>query len=129
MFPTMQDWRHRLAGVIEERDLDMKNVSISAGLSETQVRDWLKRGREPGVSSLAAVARVLGLTLSELYEGEEGAPQSVHPLGLANGSLPPIHTCGSLAKSKGDQAGMIICDINSRPSANRSGRISAFPIC
>ncbi len=51
----VDDWRPRLNELLEENDLNMKEVSLQAGLGETFVRDILKRGREPSASNLIAV--------------------------------------------------------------------------
>lgn len=76
-----ETWRARLKRIIEERGLDMKNLSRSAGLGETAVRDWLERDQTPKVSSLAAVGDVLGMSLDEIYAGEAGAAQRIPIIG------------------------------------------------
>lgn len=53
----------------------MKSLSLAAGLGETGVRDMLKRTQSPSVDALAKVAKALGMTLSQLYEGDR-APSS-----------------------------------------------------
>jgi transcriptional regulator with XRE-family HTH domain len=70
--------------IIDDRGLDMKNLSLSAGLSETAVRDWLKRDQDPRVEALAAVARTLGMSLSDLYDGEDSAPQIIRVVGAVS---------------------------------------------
>lgn len=54
----------RVRTLLAEHKLNMKAVSVAAGLGETFVRDMLKRGREPSVenyrSVLDAIARLTG---------------------------------------------------------------------
>jgi phage repressor protein C with HTH and peptisase S24 domain len=66
----MKKWRTYLANLIAERRLNMKNLSLSAGLHETQVRDWLKRDKEPTLAAFAKLASELGVSVGELYAGE-----------------------------------------------------------
>ena len=49
----------------------MKAASLKAGLGETFVRDVLERDREPIVSKLAALTKVLGVSVSEIL-GDRG---------------------------------------------------------
>jgi phage repressor protein C with HTH and peptisase S24 domain len=62
-------------------DLDAKTTSLKAGLSESFVRDILrKKSIAPKHDSLAKVARVLGCTLADLT-GERGPPRPPRPTG------------------------------------------------
>ena len=55
----MDGWRRRLAQEIESRGLEMKEISLAAGLGDTYVRDALKRGRGK-FENLRKVAVALG---------------------------------------------------------------------
>lgn len=65
-------WRQRLQRCLEEKtELNMKGVSLAAGLNETAVRDVLERGRTPSVDNFIAIATAVGVSPSWLLEGEE----------------------------------------------------------
>lgn len=67
IFPLMtEDWRKRVARLLDERDMTMKQASLLAGRGETFVRDILKRGREPSSANLDALSRVLGVSVADL---------------------------------------------------------------
>jgi transcriptional regulator with XRE-family HTH domain len=73
----------RLIREIERRmkalNLDAKTTSLKAGLSESFVRDILrKKSNAPRHDSLAKVARVLGCTLADLT-GERSTPRPPQP--------------------------------------------------
>lgn len=75
-----EDWKERLKRIMSERKLDMKELSLRAGLGETWVRDALQRAGGKGgvnVQKLAALADALGMTLGELYEGDEALFQRI----------------------------------------------------
>lgn len=59
-------WKRRLERILDERRLDMKAVSLGAGLGETYVRDILKRDREPGIERLKAISDFLQVPFSTL---------------------------------------------------------------
>lgn len=54
------DWRKRLTAELEAQGRDMKEVSLSAGLGETYIRDALKRGRGGKLDNLSKIAVALG---------------------------------------------------------------------
>ncbi|ACL58731.1 putative phage repressor [Methylobacterium nodulans ORS 2060] len=78
--PTMlgDEWRQLIADEIKRQGRDLKEVSLSAGLGETYVRDALKRGRGK-LENLIRVASVLGkppewiTTSSKTKPGTRGA--------------------------------------------------------
>lgn len=65
---------------MRQKGFNMKSLSLKAELGETYVRDILKRGREPGVEKMRALAEVLGVRLNEIMtepyvisrDGEDG---------------------------------------------------------
>ncbi len=57
----MSDWRERLAAHIDATPgLNMKAVSLKAGLGETTVRDILKRGYTPTIDNFLAICEAAG---------------------------------------------------------------------
>ena len=67
--------------MMDERRLNMKELSLSAGLGETAVRDILERRTNPRLDTLLAVCGVLGLTIAELVEGDVSVYQKVPLIG------------------------------------------------
>jgi phage repressor protein C with HTH and peptisase S24 domain len=59
--------------------LDMKALSVRAGLGETYVRDALRRGRGGSLPALNKLAAALGRSLDWLIGGKEGAPSREPP--------------------------------------------------
>lgn len=51
---------------MRQKGFNMKSLSLAAELGETYVRDILKRGRDPGVEKMRALANVLGVRLNEI---------------------------------------------------------------
>lgn len=77
---TREAWRERLQRHLDEAKTNIKTVSLKAGVSETYVRDLLKRGREPGIDKLTAIARALDVSVGYLL-GEEDENAGVLPVG------------------------------------------------
>lgn len=77
-------WRDRLRDLMLRRGMNMKELSVAAGLGLTAIKDMLERGSVPSVERLDKVAVALGVTLSELYEGDESGAQTVSVLGIAS---------------------------------------------
>jgi hypothetical protein len=66
------NWRTNIqAALAARRDRTMKGVSLSAGQSETHLRDVLKRGVTPSIDAFASFAHALGKTVGQLYYGED----------------------------------------------------------
>lgn len=76
---TGETWRDRLRRHLDEARTNMKTVSLKAGLGETYVRDLLKRGREPGIDKLTAIAHALDVSVGYLL-GEEDERSGVLPV-------------------------------------------------
>ncbi|GGC70512.1 S24 family peptidase [Chelatococcus reniformis] len=72
-FPNMAGWRKKLEDEIVGRGLDMKALSVQAGLGETYVRDALKRGRGK-LENLRKIAVALGRPANWLDDEGDGAP-------------------------------------------------------
>lgn len=74
-------WRARLRDLMVRAGIGAKPLSREAGLSERQVGQLLKTTDNPGVNTLAKVARVFGLSLGEIYDGEMPGRQRVRIVG------------------------------------------------
>ncbi len=85
----MDDWRGRLAQEIESQGLEMKEISLAAGLGATYVRDALKRGRGK-FENLRKIATVLGRPPEWLIGDADGATLRERRASAPNAS-PPIH--------------------------------------
>ncbi len=77
-----KSWRARLRKHIEDRGLDMKKVSIGAGLNAAAVQQIVK-GKEPKASTLLKILEYLQLSFDELMTGVAPAksPKSVPVVG------------------------------------------------
>lgn len=62
--------RTSLKRLMDERQLNMKELSLAAGLGETAVRDIIERGRNPRAPTVIALAKTLGVSVSELMLGD-----------------------------------------------------------
>ena len=70
--------------LMEQHDYGQKPLSRAAGLNERAVGQMLNSTDNPGVRTLEAIAQVFGMTLGELYDGDDeccsvtdGGPRSV----------------------------------------------------
>jgi phage repressor protein C with HTH and peptisase S24 domain len=73
------DWRNRLQEELARQARDMKEVSLSAGLGETYIRDALKRGRGGKVENLQKIARALNKPENWLLAGNGPLISSFDP--------------------------------------------------
>ena len=72
---TNGDWRERLRQAIADKKTSMRAVSIEAGLGEGAVHSWLgKDQKDPSITHLLSVCRVLGITLVWLTKGYNITP-------------------------------------------------------
>src|SRR5579871_483285 len=69
--------KERIRALLDKQGLTMKAASLQAGLGETYVRDILERNRQPTAQKFAALARILGVSVSEIL-GEQ--PTGVVPV-------------------------------------------------
>lgn len=69
---------------MKERGFNMKSLSLAAGLSETYVRSILRRGQNPSVANLEAIARTLSTVPSYLMGDDKPVTPSIPILGYAS---------------------------------------------
>lgn len=81
----MTDWRERLRARMEELRLVPREVTRRAGVNATMIHDILARGQTPSVENLSKIARALGYTLSDLYEGTIGLTLELQVMGVTRG--------------------------------------------
>lgn len=79
-----ETWRDRLRALITERHLNMKQLSLLAGLGETAVRDMLERDQTPKISQFAKIANALGVSVGQLFDGDEHAVRMVPIVGAVS---------------------------------------------
>lgn len=63
--------RERLLGVIKERGLSLREVSLGSGSSESYLSGVLNRGRDPQLAKLIAVCDFLGVSTTWVLYGFE----------------------------------------------------------
>lgn len=63
------DWRPRLKGAIERSNRSMREVSLAAGRAHGYVNSILNEGKDPTITNLEAVCRVLGVSMIEILFG------------------------------------------------------------
>lgn len=99
-----ENWRTKLRRTIEERGTNMKAVSLASGLGETAVFDILSKGKDPTLTTLAAIVKHLQLSYDELLGntvpaaqpntapviGETAAGQWLEPDAWDEAKYPPV---------------------------------------
>lgn len=82
---SKDEWRERLRAIIDgPPKLDMKAVSLKAGLGATFVRDLLEKNRTPSVNNFVAVCEAVGASPLALIYGDETPRVSVPVVGIAS---------------------------------------------
>ncbi|MDX3927652.1 MAG: XRE family transcriptional regulator [Shinella sp.] len=64
----LEKWEKNFRERLQASGLNMKAVSLKAGLGETFVRDMLERGRVPSIDKFQRLAKVLGTTVADLLD-------------------------------------------------------------
>jgi phage repressor protein C with HTH and peptisase S24 domain len=73
-----EKWKSRLEAEMDRQGLDMKALSVRAGLGETYVRDALRRGRGGSLPALNKLAGALGRSLDWLITGKDKTDAFAH---------------------------------------------------
>lgn len=77
-------WKTKLKAVLDERGLDMKNVSLDAGLNASALSEILgKKNKDPSVSTLMKLVGKLQLSYDQLLTERsfDQKPKSAHVVG------------------------------------------------
>lgn len=75
---TVSGWRERLQAAMDERNLSARKLALRADLNPGAISEWLnpKKQKQPSFQSLAAVAKVLGVSVSLFAEdGVDNEPE------------------------------------------------------
>lgn len=80
------DWRERLQRRIDTLGITRAEVARRAGVNATAIRDIIDREQTPSVENLAKIARSVGYTLSDLYEGTDRVHISLRVNGVSTGN-------------------------------------------
>ena len=79
-------WRKRILDLIEATPgLTMKALSLRAGMSDTFVRDILKRDRSPSIDHFVAIANALGVPPMRLLYGDDRFRLKIPTVGIVSG--------------------------------------------
>jgi transcriptional regulator with XRE-family HTH domain len=79
------DWRTRLQARIEELGLSRAEVTRRAGVGPTAIRDIIDREQTPSIDNLAKIARAVGYSLSDLYDGTKRIQFALRVNGISEG--------------------------------------------
>ncbi len=83
--PKQPAWLHNLQQLLEEREMNPRQLSLLAGLNPTAVRDMLSgRARYPRYDTLQAIARVLDTTPAYIM-GDAAMRHELHNGTVAEG--------------------------------------------
>lgn len=88
----MNDWRTRLRREIEAQGLDMKGVSLKAGLGPSYIFDALTRGRGGKIDNLRKIESALGKTPGWLTTDDTNDLRAAQSVELSR----PIYIVGSV---------------------------------
>lgn len=67
----MPNWKERF--LARQKELNLTNAAIerSAGFTSGAIREWIQRDKTPSVDNAIVLASAVGLTLHELFQGDE----------------------------------------------------------
>ena len=60
----------RLRAVLEEKEVTQKSLAKKAGVTASTMCKYVNGDREPGVRTAIRMARMLGVTVEELFGGD-----------------------------------------------------------
>lgn len=81
----MSDWRQRLRDRMIELDISAASLTKQAGLAYGTITDIMNKGTTPSVDNLSKIARVLGLSVGELYDGTANPVPIIEFVGMTRG--------------------------------------------
>ena len=123
-----EDWKVRLRREMDLRGLNMKELSLRAGLGETGVRDALEKVKSPRQKTVKAIADALGMSLAQLMEGAQATAQQIKVIGsttTAEEWAPSSHRKPKLEtvslSVNGEPISIIVADDTMRSAGYRRG--------
>ena len=89
--PPMNDgWRDRLRKAVEASGKSPRAVSLEAGRAHGYVYSLLNEGKDPTISNLSAVCKVLGVSLPYILYGQDITPEAEELLSLVAEAEPQV---------------------------------------
>jgi transcriptional regulator with XRE-family HTH domain len=77
--PELQPFGRRVVGLRLARGWSQRDLARAADINPSQVSHMENGQVAPGAEILARVARVLGLTMDELWHGHQPKPKAARP--------------------------------------------------
>lgn len=77
-------WRRRLAELMRRHAIEKRPLARMAGLNERAIGQVMEKTDNPGIETMAKIARVLGVTVGYLYDGELRDRQRVRIVGCVS---------------------------------------------
>lgn len=88
--PMNSGWRDRLKVAVEASGKSPRAISLEAGRAHGYVFSLLNEGKDPTLSNLSAVCRVLGVSLPSILYGQEITPEGEELLNLVADADPKV---------------------------------------
>ena len=89
-FPMNEGWRDRLRKAVEASGKSPRAVSLEAGRAHGYVFSLLNEDKDPTISNLSAVCRVLGVSVPSILYGQEITPEGEELLNLVADAEPEV---------------------------------------
>lgn len=77
-------WRERLLSRLGTLKKTKTDVNRDAGLAENFIHDIFNKGKTPSVDNFARIADAVGLSMTELYTGDDRLRLHLHVVGVAH---------------------------------------------
>ena len=88
--PMNTGWRDRLRAAVEASGKSPRAVSLEAGRAHGYVFSLLSEGKDPTLTNLSAVCRVLGVSLPHILYGQDVTPEGEELLNLVADADPKV---------------------------------------
>jgi hypothetical protein len=88
--PMNDGWRGRLKAAVEASGKSPRAVSLEAGRAHGYVFSLLNEGKDPTITNLSAVCRVLGVSLPSILYGQDVTPEGEELLNLVADADPKV---------------------------------------
>ena len=83
-------WRARLRAEIKKSGKSLRSISLEAGAAHGYVHSLLSEDKDPTLSNLSAVCRVLGVSLPYILYGQQITPEGEELLNLVADADPSV---------------------------------------